>query len=71
MVINPSDKVRAAIRTVGWAKYAQELMREDGEYVPETLDVAGCARSLSMKVAAADVEDGTILDGIAGLGEVL
>ena len=59
-----SETLRSALRHEGYAKVAQEVLRNQGEYVGDFSSVADSVKSLAVKVAANLENENIVADGL-------
>lgn len=62
-----SNNLRSALRHIGYAKVAAQLMQDQGEYDLNIDSVAGAMKSISVKFASNRENERVITDGLVSL----
>lgn len=62
-----SPNLRSALRHIGYAKVASQVMRDQGEYVLDIDSVAGAMKSISVKLASNRENERVVTDGLVSL----
>lgn len=65
-----SPRLRAALRTHGWAKLAFEVLHRNGGYPPAAPTLPEVVKALAVKVAVDHVNQGIVRDGISAYKEL-
>jgi hypothetical protein len=65
-----SPRLRAALRTHGWAKLAFEVVYRRGGYPPAAPTLPEAVKALAMKIAVDHVNQSIIRDGITAYKEL-